>query len=60
MLAGSGEAGFKNGPAAVARFNWITGVCQHLQDNFVVAGNNHAIHLVDGKTGEPKNVAKPP
>ena len=46
-LAGSGKAGFKNGPGAVARFNYPTGVDVDSSGNVYVAdAENHRIRKI--------------
>ena len=59
-IAGTGEAGFRDGPAALAQFNEPSGLAAANGKLYVADTNNHAIRIVDPIAGtvETLNVRK--
>ena len=53
----SGKRGFENGDAAAASFSNPQGMAVHGQELYVADTGNHAIRLVDLKTGSVRTVA---
>jgi sugar lactone lactonase YvrE len=56
-FAGSGEAGYADGPAEEARFNEPGGICVLGDRLYVADTNNHAIRVVELETGEVTTLA---
>ena len=54
---GSGEAGFLDGPATVARFNHPQGLTASTTDIFVADTDNHAIRRIDLASGAVSTLA---
>lgn len=57
-IAGTGERGFRNGPADKAQFNGPKGIrCDSDGNVYVVDTENHAIRLIDVRQGRVSTVA---